>query len=511
MPNDITNDDAASAADGGDALKEPPAKKATAKKAATKKAAAKKAAAKKAATKKAPAKKAAAKSKKGATIVLADPDKMRPLIFKPAINREPSALKGVLRTMVGNVRDSIDTLHMRSTKKPVILRSHHDLQRSMLPYDEISFQHMLGAVGIRYPSVIEIVAPESLGSTTFLFDWIGRLADIGCYSSYCECEDKMMAPQRIKRLMDRDPDIALLKLHATQFTEARSLAQLDETIRKTVPDLRKRCDADPNTKGNPVFFFVDPWTALMSKSEARGNSTFGVDEKKKKEQPKETAEGSNFEHAKHAQAMARWLPSFLETHGCVLVMVKKQNDKVDMKKGPPIPSFLEPSPIKNDTTLGGRAFKRLAAYRISMLKLGDIRDKIDGKYVAYGHDVRMMAIKNSYGPRDRTCEFSVFFDLFDDRDGQMAPAMSYGERTAAWMASAKLLGTTVNSGLYTCDALGCVAVPGEVLAQALRDSREQTEFLGGTLGIEGYRKPRVEQPPPAHPDPEEQPPTLVPE
>ena len=160
---------------------------------------------------------------------------------------------------------------------------------------------MLGSIGFRYPLAIEIIAQEGVGSTTFVFDWISRLLDMGCYAIYCECEGKQMSDKRIKRIMDRDPKLAVIKVNSIEYTEARSLPQFDDTLRKTVEDLRKRCDSDPETKGNPIFFFADPWSGLMSKSEAVGNTDWGLAANAKKEAPKDTVDGSNFGHSKHAQ------------------------------------------------------------------------------------------------------------------------------------------------------------------------------------------------------------------
>jgi len=162
----------------------------------------------------------------------------------------------------------------------------------------------------------------------------------------------------------------------------------------------------------------------------------------------------------------------------------KQNDKIDMT-GTTMPSYMAPSPIKNDTRIGGHAMKRVCSYRMTMMKLGDIRQKAGNKTV-YGHHIRMMMIKNSYGPRDRQCEFSVYFDEYDDKPGYQAPGFSYADRTCAWMSSRKFLGTTVENELYTCDALGCVAVPAEQMYAALLANEEHLGYMGSVLGIEGY-------------------------
>tara|TARA_R110002110_G_scaffold8326_9_gene41900 strand:- start:647 stop:2218 length:1572 start_codon:yes stop_codon:yes gene_type:complete len=425
-----------------------------------------------------------AKSAKKTTVRLEDPDKMKPLVFKKRFpNKDKSK---VLNKMTVGVRASVDVLSERSQKRPVKLYTPAMLRRTLVPYDEIYFQHILDSIGFRTPSAVELVAPEGIGSTTWVWDFIGRLSDMGCYSIYIECEDKMMSDRRIKRLLDRDPKVATLKLNSVVISEARSLDQLDEVIRQTVKETRKRCDNDPETKGNPIFVFPDPWGALMSKGEAKGNSEWGLGATAKKEKTKDTTAGSNFEHAKHAQGMARWLPSFMKENNASVFFINKQNDKVDMTSSP-LPSYMAPSPLKNDTRIGGRALKRLCGYRMTMLKLGDLREKTGLKRV-YGYNVRMMMVKNSYGPRDRTCEFTILFDKHEDTAEYQAPGLTYANQTCAWMVARKFLGTTVERDLYTCDALGCVAVDAETLYAALKADEDNLSYIGSQLGIEGYER-----------------------
>jgi hypothetical protein len=472
-----------------DSTPEEPARKATAKKTA-RKATAKKTA-RKTTTKKTARKTTTSRGRKPAIpIHLDDPDDMPVPVYKRGF--DASEKGDVLLGMVANVRKSLDVLSERSKLRPVVLSTPAQLQRALTPFDEPYFQYMIDSIGLRTPTAIELVAQESVGSTSWVFDTIGRLLDLGFYSIYCECEDKPMANSRIKRLLDRDPAMAKKKLNSVVFASARNLNQFDDTLRKTVADMRERCDDDPRTKGNPIFFFGDPWSGLMSTQEAVGNDSWGVSNSARsstsKKGPKDTTAGSNLGHSQHAQALARWLPSFMKEFNCSVVFVNKQNDKIDMDSKP-APSYMKPSPFKNDTRLGGRAFRRLCSYRFTLMTTGDIKDSGVGKSV-YGHDLRMTAVKNSYGPKLRYCELSLMSGNYQDIKGEyQSPAITYARRTAHWMSSQKLLGTTVTNGLYTCDALGCVAVTADELHAALMRSEESRAYIGSVLGIEGYADP----------------------
>ena len=462
MPSTVNNDDAAHDKKPAAAKKSTTRKKAPAKKAATKKKAAK---------------------KNVATFKLDDPRQLRPVIYKRKFGADEGDKSKTLHKMVENVRKVIDVISERSAKRPVKVFTPAMLRSALAPYDELYFQYMLGSIGFRTPNAIEIVAQEKIGATTFVMDWIGRLLDIGCYSVYIECEGKQMENSRVQRLMDRDPKIAMLKHNSVGWTAARTLLQFEETARKTVAEFRKRCDADPTTKGNPIFVFVDPWGALMSDGEAKGNSDWGFTYTAKAEAPKDSTAGSNFEHAKHAHRMSRWLPIFMERYNCNFVFVNKQNDKVDMTNKRP--GFAQPSPMKNDTRLGGRALKRVCAYRMTMMQLDDIKQKTGDKKV-YGHNNRIMMVSNSYGPRSRTCEFSIYFDEHEDTPSYQAAGLTFDDRTAIWLAERKMLGVKVDKGLFTCDLVGCVAVSAAELMAALKNHPEHIEYVGAQLGIEGY-------------------------
>jgi RecA/RadA recombinase len=426
------------------------------------------------------AKKAAKTAKKTAGMTLEDPDQLPQLVFKKRFTPEESG--GVYNKMAENVRKSIDVVSNRSKTRKVNLLTPAMLRKMLMPYDEIVMQHALGAIGVRVPSVIEVIAPEHVGKTTFCFDLIGRLVMSGCHVIYIECEGKMMKDTHIKRILHRDKKTATALMNAVVFATARTLVECDEVIRKTVADVRTRCDSNPETKGNPIFVLVDPWSGLMSSAEAKGNSDWGLGATAKKEAPKDAGTGSNMGHAKHAQILKRWLPNFLEVNNAVAMFFNHQNQRVDMG-GFKRPGMPPPPESTNDTTIGGRAFRQFASYRFIMLPAGEIRDR-DKKIV--GFKVAAHVKKNAYGPRSRKWEFEIYFDSYVDTATTYDQVLSYGESTASWMAKNRILDTTVSNNLYTCDALGCVAVTGRELYNALMANHDKLSFVGAALGIEGY-------------------------
>lgn len=455
--------------------------KKAAKKAATKtttKKVAKKATAKKAATKTAATKRG---KKLVAPFVLADPDAMPLVSFQRRFDNEEAS--GVHHSMAENIHKSIAKLSEIARSRPVNVHTPHALRKMLFPIEDLYFQNMLGSIGVRTPAVIDVLAPEAMGKTSLCFWLAGRALDSGCYAAYIECENKLMDAKQIKRLLHRDKKRAALLYNALPVFQARTLLQFDDYLRRAIVELRERCDSDPRTKGNPVFIFADPWSSLMAPTEAEGISDW--DEKLSKSaaatgKVRDANSVSNQQHAKYAHMLKRRLPKLMEDYNACVFVFRHKNVKVDMKAKA---SYMQPSELDNDTSIGGKAFAQLASYRIVMESMGDIRAS---DRTVVGTNVKLKMKKNAYGPPRRTCAFALFFDRYRDTADTYDHVISFAEPTALWMAQEKLLGTTVTSNLFTCDALGCKAVPARELYAALMNNPEQLQALGAALGIEGY-------------------------
>lgn len=437
--------------------------------------------AKKVSQKKTATKVAAKSARKIIPPSIEDPDELPPLVFKRKF--DAASASGVYASMQENVRKSIDVVSNRSKTRKINLLTPAMLRKMLFEYDDIYMQYALSSVGFRLNSTIEVVAPEHIGKTTFCFDLIGRLTAQGCYVVYIECEGKMMKDKHIKRLMHRDKRTAAQLINNVVFATARSLVECDAVIKQTVSDLRTRCDSNPDTKGNPIWVFIDPWSGLMSSAEAKGNSDWGMAANAKKEAAKDAGTGSNQGHAKHAHILKRWLPNFLEVNNAVAMFFNHQNVKIDMNARK-IPGLPPPPESKNDTTIGGKAFKQFTSYRWTMIPKGSIKGK--DKKTEIGQKILITIIKNAYGPKFRKCEFDLYYDNYDDTSSTYDRVISFAEPTCMWMAQNKILDTTVSNGLFTCDALGCVAVTGADMYRALKGRPDMLEFVGASLDIEGY-------------------------
>jgi len=428
------------------------------------------------------AKKAARKTAKKTQDVdlnslLEDPDKLPTLSYGGS---EKQAIpESAHLSVVKGIRASMDKLANKAKTRPIILLTPAMLRKKTVDVQEIMFQQALGSIGLRVPGVMQIVAPEHVGKTSFLYWLMGTIMRQGCGAIYVECEGKQMEGSRAQRLVSRDKRQANLLFNGIVHTTARSLLEFENKFKALVVEQRKILDTIPEKRGMPVFVFADPWSGLMSASESLGNTTYGMNPKDRAAVAKDTGTGSNFGHSKIAQGVKRWLPAFLEENNAMLCVIGAQNDKIVMNK-----HAAPTSASKNDTTLGGHAWKQIAAYRMVFTVIENLKDKKTN--TQYGIRVKMTIIKNSYGPPFRACTFCIYYDRQHDTDTHYGRTLSFEEDTAKWMAANSILGTNVTNKLYTCDSLGCVAVSPEELHAALHSNPEMMTQVGTLLGIEGY-------------------------
>lgn len=440
-------------------------------------------AAKKAA-KKAPTKQAAKVAKKRTkTVDLTanlDVEKpfVRPLIMSSSLDmfseEDPS------ENLVASMREGLDGVSQRAKTKQVSFLSPEQMAKVIIPLDELTLQNAIGAVGLRSATLFELIAPEHVGKTTLLANWLGKFAVQGCQGLYIECEGKQMDPNRFLRCMHTDRKIAERVFKLVTFTKARTLPQAEHNMNVWVKEARKRSDADPRFAGKPLIVVVDPWGKLMNESEAEGYSTFGKSAQQlAAAKTKDTGKSSNLGHAKYAHAWTRRLPTWLEENNVILFIVQHQNEHIDMGSYSPVMV----SDSKNDTAIGGKAFAQLAAYRATLTNSGQWQGT---NKVTVGLRTRLMFIKNSYGPKFRTLDLRLKFENHADTPTHFDPVTYYSYGLADWMAESGILGTRVTDKLFTCDTLGCVAVTADELHSAIKQRPDVVQFIGTQLKIEGY-------------------------
>lgn len=377
------------------------------------------------------------------------------------------------------MREGLDGITQRAKTKQVSFLTPAQMVKTIIPIDELPLQRALGSVGLRSGTLFELIAPEHVGKTTLIANWLGKFAMQGCQSLYIECEGKQMDPNRFLRCMHPNRRIAKRVFGLVTFTKARTLSQAEHNANVWVAEARKRSDADPRFAGKPLIVVCDPWGKLKSEAEAEGRSTFGKNaQQMAKAVKKETGKASNLGHAKYAHAWARALPEWLEENNVLLIIVQHQNEHIDMGSYSPVTV----SDSKNDTVIGGKAFAQLAAYRATLTNAGQW--SVSKNVV--GLKTRLMFIKNSYGPKYRTADIRLKFEHHEDTETHFDPVTYYSYGAVSWMASENVLNTKVSDGLFTCDTIGCVAVDEDTFYTALKQRPDVVSFIGTAFKIEGY-------------------------
>lgn len=477
----------------------------------TTKAATAKKAAKKAPAKKAPTKRAGKGVDLSAPLGV-DAPFVRPTVMTSTLDlfsedEDPSA------ELVAAMREGLDGVSQRAKTKQVSFLTPEQMTKTIVPLDELTLQNAIGAVGLRAGTLFELIAPEHVGKTTLVANWLGKFAIQGCQALYIECEGKQMDPNRFLRCMHTNRRVAKRAFKMVAFTKARTLKQAEHNMNSWVKTARASSDADPRFAGKPLIVVVDPWGKLMSEAEAVGIVDFGLSKEAAaaaKAKVKETGAASNLGHAKYAHAWTRRLPTWLEDNNVILIIVQHQNEHIDMGSYSPVMV----SDAKNDTVIGGKAFAQLAAYRATLTSAGQWQG---ANKVNVGLKTRLMFIKNSYGPKNRTLDIRLKFEHHDDTELHFDPVTYYSHGLADWMANNGILNTKLSDKLYTCDTLKCVAVTAEELHGALKQRPDVLQFIGTKLKIEGYAhvpmvtKPIEEEPvadaPP--PPPQDLPPEVL--
>lgn len=395
---------------------------------------------------------------------------------------ESSQLKDVLKQRARDARESIDKVTHLSKSRPVTLARPSTLRSRTIPFDEPYLEWMFGSSGFHTPKSWEIVAPYAAGKTTWAYKLAGQLLVRGFPVLYLECENKRIDSARAIQLLHPDKDIALLLFNSmlTNAEAITTLVECDDFIMAHLPEMRAKADSNPETAGLPIFVIVDTWTALKNAAEAKGTSDYGLTPTSKASKAKDIGDVSNLGHAQFANAYRRYLPERAAKYNANFIFMTHQQEKINMNAIPGMP----PTPSwKNDTSRGGRGLKSLASYVMTMTPAGQILDSARNQV---GQRVCMALTKNSYGPPFRRCYASIYWAGRQDSPDTHADWFTFADETARWMSDEKILGTTVRNNLYTCDALGCVAVPADTLYRALMDNHEVREGMMARLNVTGY-------------------------
>lgn len=361
-------------------------------------------------------------------------------------------------------------------------------RHNLLPIPEFGLQAAFNMYGFPSGSVIDIIAPDGIGKSSLMFTIMGWFMRQGVPAYYVETENKLMAPERIKRCLHTDRKLAdnlYRRLIWDQCFDIQSAVRSIESFIIKSRDPESEIYIPPTT---PIVIGLDTWSKLMSSDEAEGVMEYeGGDVK----ESKEVGGGSNLGSAKAAQAWMRRLPFFQRRHNVLFVFTRHQNDKIDMSAGRfGGGSLSSATDSYNRTSRGGRAFNQNAALQIILSRLKGVTAKIGGVDTRVATLGRITVCKNSYGPDGTKFDYHIVAVPRKDTETYQEPALSFSFGTAQFILARKLLTmTSKNFNCYSCKELDVTDVSADEFSSALHARPDLLDKLGSQLEIFGYKSP----------------------
>ena len=247
----------------------------------------------------------------------------------------------------------------------------------------------------------------------------------------------------------------------------------------------------------PVLIVVDPWGKALNDAEAAGYVDYGDFMKPEvKKKFKEVGKGSNFGHAKFAQAQARRWAVLTQEFNVTIILIHHQNDNLDgMAEGtsPSFkPSYMSPTQkaLRNNTHNGGHGLGQLASLTLIMAGKGDYKNPLTKE--VEGKRVSLRVEKNSHGAHNRTIDYilrdnHLAHDVYaDGRLVKADPPLDFDTDFAKLLLDKGWLAVRATDGLYTCEELGLNKVPPRVLGEAINSNEAMVTRLACLLEIDGY-------------------------
>lgn len=378
-----------------------------------------------------------------------------------------------------DIDQSLEVLANRRKTKTIDLMSARDFNHEVMLVRSLPMEHMLSAVGMHSQKVTEIIGPEGVGKTTLLYMLAGKFCAQGCMTIMVEAENKSMDPEWAQRIMHPDPKIGRRLYSMVRHIKGRRLVQADENVQALLPVIRDKADSFPATRGKPIIVFYDNWSSLLSEMEADQVNRWGKSKTAETAEDKKKLTGTagNMGHAKHAHSLKRALPSMMESFNASFFFTKHQNEEVDMSG---MPSFFTTPERQNDEAIGGGGIAQVAAYRWTLTRTKQIRNKTTKKLE---RDVLLLhALKTYRGVRDRGFKFEVVYE----QDGEQGDVVvDTAMQFCFWLKDQKLMTITEKDGLFTCKDLDLHALPAGEFEAAIYADADVMLSLRQSLRIKG--------------------------
>jgi hypothetical protein len=376
----------------------------------------------------------------------------------------------------------------------------------VIPIPDFAFAYCMNSKNFLSGRMMCILGADGIGKTSLVFTFFGWFMPFNMPCCHVETEGKPMAMDRIKRCLHTDRAIADQMFNTISFLQSFEIMDAVDQIENWLMKIRDKKYPESYVPDHiPAAIALDTFSKLMAPAEAVGYHIYEESaEDKKTEKGKESAKdrnkekqkkiqdlggGSNFGHAKMAHAWTRRLPSLLTKYNAFLIIVRHQNDKVEMAQsfhgggG----SFMPPE-IKeqwNRTSIGGRAFAQSAAYEILVTRDGKFETAvIHGETVKVSQPAKIMVTKTSYGPGGRSCHYMLNWVPRNDTDTYQEPTIDFSGSLPDILKQTGMLRIDIkNKGDVSCKELDLENVSPKQLAETLHKRQDVFNDLCMRLGL----------------------------
>lgn len=368
--------------------------------------------------------------------------------------------------MAASIRETL-----ARAESEVMIAGNPNKKKLVIPVPSFGFRNLIKARGLVSGTVFDIIGADGIGKSTLLHTILGWGLAANGPAAIIESEGKPLDRQRAETALHPDKRIASIFYDSIYREQARELREAVNLIEKWLITVRGPGSCYP--KGATAIIGLDSFSKLMSPSEAAGFAVYDskkdrdakkADAKKKaakaakkgddeesdstdsSDESKELGTGSNFEHSKLTQEWSRRLAYFLGKYNAILVLIRHQNDKIDMSHGGGGMMLSEEAKAAmNRTTIGGRAIHQSAAYQIVLSRLKFADASVNGVAEKVGVDVKMNLTKNNWGPTGRNSIYRLCLVPRRETEALYEPAINFDLGIPEMLKTQKLLKINVKN------------------------------------------------------------------
>lgn len=394
-----------------------------------------------------------------------------------------------------------DKMSLRTANHPGLVSRASEQRDRFIPFRQLALQAVTRTKGLVIGTSLEVLGQDGSAKSSLMYDIMGSALDNDAICLYVNTEGKWLTQAWRQRLLSSSVERGKEYLEALFEKPADSIQGIIVFIEDFVRFIR---NDRPEMASSPIVIVVDSYSNSMppemaegyvenpfakkksdepKKDEAKGKSKFA---KEKSSGPKAEEEVGQFGWSKMAHLWTTRLAYFLNKYNATLVVVSKQNTKIDMSGGPA--ARFKTSESDNRTKRGGTAFNFACVNQITAIKSGERESGEGASKNKIGTNVTVKCIKAGYGMAGLKTKYLVKQDLFNDnpdKDYQEQP-IQMSEALCDLLQDRKMFGLRLYNGMYQSADLGLRNATPEEVEAAIKANPEHLAAFAKEFCIHGY-------------------------